>query len=295
MLVDFEPKEFLRDVKEALLVALEPIEREMHELRQVLEDVKHEAELSSAVADSQVVELAGKVAALHKWVGMLEERERVPGPAGPQGEKGADGADGAPGSDGPAGADGKDGANGIDGKDGSDGREGIDGKEGVAGRDGLPGVPGRDGKDGAKGVDGKDGANGINGKDGADGRDGLGFDDLRFKRVGDREFVLIFERGERKEEFAFSIPCMIYKGVHQAGASYLEGDVVTRTGCLWAAKTDTDETPGDGATNWQMAAKKGRDGKDGSPGATGPQGQKGEPGRDGKDLTQLGPDGSKWR
>jgi len=301
MFVEFEPREFLRDVKEAILLALEPIEGEVLRLRQQLTAAQAEAKAS-----------ADKFESLHEWVAKLEERESIAGPAGPVGPQGEKGADGAPGIDGKDGVpgrdgiDGKDGAPGVNGKDGADGINGKDGRDGVDGKDGAPGLNGKDGaagidgKDGAigrdgqpgvPGRDGKDGAVGLNGKDGRDGIDGMGFEDLTIERVGDREFVIRLQQGERIKEFPVSFPFMLYRGVYKPGEAYVEGDTVSRGGCVWVAKADTDETPGEGATNWQMAVKRGRDGKDGS---TGARGDKGDPGRDGRDLTQLGPDGSKW-
>jgi hypothetical protein len=50
-----------------------------------------------------------------------------------------------------------------------------------------------------------------------------------------------------------------YKGLHTPGTGYSKGDSVTFDGSLWIARDSTFETPGDGATKWQLAAKRGRD------------------------------------
>jgi hypothetical protein len=52
-----------------------------------------------------------------------------------------------------------------------------------------------------------------------------------------------------------------YKGLYSPGAAYAKGDHVTFDGSLWIARDATTETPGDGATRWQLAAKRGRDGR----------------------------------
>jgi hypothetical protein len=53
-------------------------------------------------------------------------------------------------------------------------------------------------------------------------------------------------------------------GVHQAGARYEPGDLVTVQGSLWHCNAATSDRPGTGATTWTLAVKCGRDGKDAS-------------------------------
>lgn len=57
-------------------------------------------------------------------------------------------------------------------------------------------------------------------------------------------------------------PRLKYAGVYKQGMAYSAGATVTWGGSLWIAKDTTTETPGDGATAWQLAVKRGRDGKD---------------------------------
>lgn len=203
------------------------------------------------------------------------------GPAGPQGEKGEPGIDG------------KDGRDGINGKDGPAGRDGVDGKDGRDGIDGKDGAPGRDGIDGKSvTVDDvlphfqqafdkwaldferraqdihtrllasfdkpKDGRDGINGKDGTDG---LGFDDMRMEYDGERAFTLIFERGDQRKEFSFTLPVVIERGVYKAGHEYDRGDGVTADGSYWIAQTDKPSGRPGQSPDWRLAVKRGRDGK----------------------------------
>jgi hypothetical protein len=58
-----------------------------------------------------------------------------------------------------------------------------------------------------------------------------------------------------------SRPSIDHQGVHVNGRHYPRGAAVTRQGCLWIAKHDTILTPGtpEGASDWQMAVKAGRD------------------------------------
>jgi len=164
----------------------------------------------------------------------------------------------------------------------------VVGKDGTDGKDGAPGA---DGKDGAAGKDGKDGI-GIPGKDGKDGVDGFKLEELTISFDGERGFIFKFDNGQGEvKEFVVTVPFPLYKGVWQAG-EYKHGDCVTRSGGLWVALRDTDGMPNTADSGWQLCVKAGRDGKNGEPG---PQGKEGKAGRDGRDLTQLGPDGSKWR
>lgn len=43
---------------------------------------------------------------------------------------------------------------------------------------------------------------------------------------------------------------------------YPAGAATTHDGALWIARQDTEERPGDGATAWRLAVKRGRDGRD---------------------------------
>jgi len=139
------------------------------------------------------------------------------------------------------------------------------GEDGRDGRDGLPGVPG------------------DKGRDGIDGKDGLGFEDLAVSYDGERTFTFKLERGEKTKAWEFSIPCMIYRGVWRDGA-HQRGDAVTHGGSIWIASKDTETKPDTADSDWQLAAKRGRDGKDGKPGdrgATGPNGLRGDRGERG--------------
>ena len=49
-----------------------------------------------------------------------------------------------------------------------------------------------------------------------------------------------------------------YTGVHVADKAYRKGQFATCDGSLWACMRDTVQRPGDGS-DWQLAAKKGRD------------------------------------
>jgi hypothetical protein len=56
-----------------------------------------------------------------------------------------------------------------------------------------------------------------------------------------------------------AIPRLRYHGVWQAAQEYTEGSMVSCSGSLWIAKSATgDQRPGNGATAWQLAVKRGR-------------------------------------
>jgi len=125
--------------------------------------------------------------------------------------------------------------------------------------------------------------------------DGVGFDDLDAELDLDaKRLILRAIRDGRLKEWAWFLPFTRYRGVFEAGQTYLAADQVTHAGSMWIATAETTQRPdefGDGARTWVLSAKRGRDGK---AGPVGPAGKDGKDGRPGKDLTQLGPDGSKW-
>jgi hypothetical protein len=187
------------------------------------------------------------------------------------------------------GIDGKDGADGADGRDGIDGKDGLNGKDGAAGRDGIDGIGvsdamidrdgnlvlttstgaiktlgrviGSDGRDGADGKDGLNGTKGADGKDGADGRDGLGFDDMSIEYDGERNFKMVFAKGETKRVFSFDMPVILDRGVFTDGKEYAPGDAVSFGGSMWIAKRATENKPGL-SDDWRLSVKKGRNGKE---------------------------------
>ncbi len=158
----------------------------------------------------------------------------------------------------------------------------IPGPLGPIGPAGEKGDRGDAGPAGAPGLDGKDGADGLNGKDGADG---FGLEDFEETLEEDgRVIVRRYGQGERVKEFKHRVPALIYRGVFVHGKAYESGDAVTFGGCVWIAKQDTSDKPGEGPTGWQMAVKTGREGR---PGAAG---KDGKDGLNGKDATlNLGP------
>lgn len=93
-------------------------------------------------------------------------------------------------------------------------------------------------------------------------RDGFGFEDLDMTYDGERGLTIIFERGEHRKEFKYTLPIPIYRGVWKEG-SYLRGDTVTYAGSSWIAqKDDVQSKPDAGEGDWQLSTKRGRDGKD---------------------------------
>lgn len=50
-----------------------------------------------------------------------------------------------------------------------------------------------------------------------------------------------------------------YLGPWETGRKYARGNFVTLGGSIWHANTETETRPGDGASNWTLAVKHGRD------------------------------------
>lgn len=154
-------------------------------------------------------------------------------------------------------------------------------------------VVGRDGKNGEPGPPGRDGLNGEPGKNGRD------FDLKFFESIAydsERGFIWRFIDGDFVKEHVVSVPAIIHKGIWDADVIYPAGSCVTYGGSMWIAKQETKGArPGlstEESRVWILSVKVGRDGKQGPPGEKGMDGKDGRPG---KDLTQIGPDGSKWR
>jgi len=55
-------------------------------------------------------------------------------------------------------------------------------------------------------------------------------------------------------------PGLTYAGVYVAGKAYGRGDCVTFGGSLWHCNGETIARPGDGAREWSLVVKRGRDG-----------------------------------
>jgi hypothetical protein len=227
---------------------------------------------------------------------MATVRDGKDGPKGPPGERGADGLhgkDGAPGLNGAMGlkgdkgdpgvdgAKGMDGLHGKDGAPGKDGERGADGPKGDPGADGKPGVdgaPGRDGRDGMPGTPGERGMDGLHGKDGKDGLhgkdglDGFGFDDLDVVHDGERTVTFTFTKGERQKTFPIVFDVPLFRGVFTEGKSYDSGDLVQFGGNMYYAQRQTAQKPaenGEGAKDWKLAVRRGREGKEGPRGLAG--------------------------
>lgn len=213
---------------------------------------------------------------------------------GDKGDAGERGEKGEPGKDGRDGVDGKDGRDGVDGKSITldDVRPVVD--------DFLKSIPlPQNGRDGERGLDGKsvsvddvlphfqqafdkwaldferraqdihtrllatfdkpkDGRDGVDGKNGADG---LGFEDFRVEHDGERSFSFIFERGDQRKEFAFTVPVVLERGVWKSDRTYDRGDAVTGDGSYWIAQKDAPQGKPGHSPDWRLAVKKGRDGK----------------------------------
>jgi len=99
------------------------------------------------------------------------------------------------------------------------------------------------------------------GEDGDNGKDGLGFDDLRVEHDGERSFAFIFERGEQRKEFTFTVPVVLERGVYKGDRTYERGDAVTADGSYWIAQKDAPAGKPGQSPDWRLAVKKGRDGK----------------------------------
>jgi hypothetical protein len=92
-----------------------------------------------------------------------------------------------------------------------------------------------------------------------DGRDGFALEHFDAEmKDGGRTLVLKFEDAERKAEYEFGIPVMLYRGVYREGQVYKQGDTATWGGSLWHCDTiETTDKPDSGSKAWTLCAKKG--------------------------------------
>jgi hypothetical protein len=219
----------------------------------------------------------------------------IAGERGLPGERGDQGPVGETGARGEAGARGERGEKGLDGSNGTDGRDGVSLAGAVINKDGQLIVTLSDGtakelgvvvgEHGAAGQNGADGLRGADGKDGRDGLDGMGFDDYEVTYDGQKTITLTLSSGERKKQWSFSAPVVIYRGVWRE-ASYEAGDQVTWAGSQWTAKEATTAKPGlatEESRAWVLSVKRGDAGKTGPEGKQGIEGKQGPKGDRGPD------------
>lgn len=94
-----------------------------------------------------------------------------------------------------------------------------------------------------------------------------GLASIDFEKISDREFnVQLTKSNGSAVTHRASIPVPVYKGVHQEGETYSQGDMVTWAGAVWHCEEPTTEKPGEGSKGWRLAVKRGRDGKNGTNG-----------------------------
>jgi hypothetical protein len=92
------------------------------------------------------------------------------------------------------------------------------------------------------------------------GADGFGFDDMSAED-GERDFSIVFAKGERTERFTFEKGVILDRGVWREG-DYRKGDGVTWAGSFWIAQRSTSDKP-ETSDAWRLSVKKGKDGKHG--------------------------------
>lgn len=226
--------------------------------------------------------LRGELATLRAQIAAIPK-----GDTGPSGEPGAIGP---PGPVGPAGPIGQTGAAGLVGPSGPAGERGADGALGRPGRDGRDGSRGERGEQGSAGPQGES-VRGERGEKGEPGAPGVGYDDLILEEGDDG--VKLLARRENQTKVVGVLPCFKYRGVWREAQTYWRGNAVSHSGSTWMALAATTTRPGtkEGAVDWQLACKAGRDGNNGDPGKDGVPGPEG---RAGRDLTQMDFNGQKY-
>lgn len=91
--------------------------------------------------------------------------------------------------------------------------------------------------------------------------DGMGFDDASMEHDGKRTFSFVLQQGQRRKEYSFKVPVMLYTGIFDEAKVYDAGDVSTWGGSSWIALKNAPAGKPGHSTDWQLIVKKGRDGK----------------------------------
>jgi hypothetical protein len=98
------------------------------------------------------------------------------------------------------------------------------------------------------------------GPPGPPGADGAGVDKVAVEYDGERGVTFTVKRGGTTvDTFAYTLPLMIYRGVHVPGRLYERGDCVTADGSVFHCNADTTTAPGNAAGAWTLAVKRGKD------------------------------------
>lgn len=103
------------------------------------------------------------------------------------------------------------------------------------------------------------------GPPGERGADGVGFSDYSVEYDGERAITHKWTVGGETKELRITTPIAIYRGVYVDGKIYERGDFVTVNGSLYHCDTDTTARPGEGAKEWTLAVKRGKDDRKGAP------------------------------
>jgi hypothetical protein len=105
-----------------------------------------------------------------------------------------------------------------------------------------------------------------------------GIGEIRVEMADDlRTFNIVARKtGDDVIKTPFVLPVMIYRGIYNAGAGYVRGDVVTHGGCAWHCQTETAVGMPGKSDDWKMMVKEGQRGRDGKDGERGPEGPAGK-------------------
>lgn len=291
----FDPEEFGRAMGEAILKAVQPLQREIAELKAKLAGKPDLAKLIADEVIAQVAKIApakdGKDCDMEAVKALIDAAVKA-----------------IPVINGKDGADGKDGKDGV-GKDGAPGEPGRDGASVTAKEveemvkaeakslfDSLPapkdGAPGADGKDGEKGADGlglagamidREGSlmvtlsNGevkdlgpVVGKNGTDGKDGVGLDSFELEYIPEtHEIAIKAAAAGRVKELRYPAGGIRPAGYWRDGTKAKASEAWVHDGSLWIATKDTSAKPESANADWVIAARRGRDGERGQKGLDG--------------------------
>jgi hypothetical protein len=97
------------------------------------------------------------------------------------------------------------------------------------------------------------------------GADGVSFTDYTIEYDGERTFTHKWLTGGELHTKSFTTPIALYRGVYVDGRIYERGDLVTVNGSIYHCDADTTARPGDGAKEWTLAVKRGKDDRKGAP------------------------------
>lgn len=245
----FDPEAFGRAMGDTIRKAVEPLQKEIADLKAKLAE---KPDFAKAIAD----EVKGQVALIEapkdgKDCDMEAVKTMID-----------DAVKAIPVINGKDGVDGKDGLNGKDGERGEKGADGLGLAGAMIDRDGALQITLTNGEVKSLGA--------VAGKDGTNGVDGIGFESFEMEYLPEsHEISVKASAAGRVKELRHPAGGIRPGNYWREGTKAKAAEAWVHDGSLWIATKDTNTKPDAAGSDWIIAARKGRDGERGQKGLDG--------------------------